>query len=385
MSCGIVALPAIASPAIALLLLPSSHYSCCPIRVAPAGVRCSNLRACADESGTAQAGDDWRELRARLVARERGAASGTTADSTSFVYESPLIEKGAVLLDATPQMTQVRHESQPYFHKSSMLLLEHVEGENGFTLALILNRPTALRIDGWRLWYGGPVGEGGLFHPEDDAHPEPRQIICLHLREELSWLSFDVIRGVWYTTFEAAQELVSSGSADKGDFWTFVGYAGWGPDQLKEEMEGGSWALASADSSLRQILTLQDAELPPSADWTNAGDGAVPQGVETIRNRVISCGCPHDGTPYSDHSHPLSHPLSFTILIRDRGRHTHMGDAYEVDRARRGGGALGGRRIRRAPPELDPVMPAATYSEPMMGTCCTWTKNRTRHACWSAL
>eukprot|EP00966_Prymnesium_polylepis_P018371 422951-Prymnesium_polylepis.2 len=43
---------------------------------------------------------DWREMRARLVAQEQQADVPTTG---GYVYESPLIEQGTVLLGGTKQ------------------------------------------------------------------------------------------------------------------------------------------------------------------------------------------------------------------------------------------------------------------------------------------
>jgi hypothetical protein len=43
----------------------------------------------------------------------------------------------------------------------------------------------------------------------------------------------DIIRGVSYTSLQGAQALIDEGAASKGDFWVFVGYAGWAPDQLQ--------------------------------------------------------------------------------------------------------------------------------------------------------
>ena len=71
------------------------------------------------------------------------------------------------------------HPDQQYFHKAAMVLISH---DDDMTVGLILNRPSAIHIDGWRFFYGGPVAEAGLFHRNDgDAvHPEPRMTICLH-------------------------------------------------------------------------------------------------------------------------------------------------------------------------------------------------------------
>ena len=78
----------------------------------------------------------------------------------SLLIQSPLIEQGAILLGGTKQQYGFALRQQ-FFHKSVMLLLQHDET---FTKGIILNRPSALEIDGWRVWCGhGQVAEGGMF------------------------------------------------------------------------------------------------------------------------------------------------------------------------------------------------------------------------------
>ena len=105
---------------------------------------------------------DWREMRARLMAQAaaEGGATTPTKEDGGYVYESPLIEQGTVLLGGTKQNFGFALRQQ-FFHKCVLLLLEHDEQ---FTKGIILNRPSALEMDGYRLWCGhGQVAEGGLF------------------------------------------------------------------------------------------------------------------------------------------------------------------------------------------------------------------------------
>ena len=98
-------------------------------------------------------------MRARLVAQEKKGEkgeSGGESDPAGFVYESPLIEQGSVILGGTKQDFGFALRQQ-YFHKCVMLLLQHDEG---FTKGIILNKPSAYEIDGWRVWFGGDVAEG---------------------------------------------------------------------------------------------------------------------------------------------------------------------------------------------------------------------------------
>ena len=107
-----------------------------PLMRAPptAGIARAALVCTADAEGDAEgeppsASGDWRDLRARLVAQERleksgGGDDGAPAAEEGFVFESPLIEQGAVILGGTQQEFGFALRQQ-YFHKSVMLLLQH--------------------------------------------------------------------------------------------------------------------------------------------------------------------------------------------------------------------------------------------------------------------
>ena len=132
------------------------------------------------------AAEDWRDVRAKLVASERGETPASGAVESSYLFESPLIEQGTVLLD---QDTAVFALHQQYFHKSLCLLLEHGDG---YTKGVLLNRPSGLTIDGWRAWFGGDVATGGFFGSRADAAEDilddgggnlPREVTCLHALE----------------------------------------------------------------------------------------------------------------------------------------------------------------------------------------------------------
>lgn len=235
-----------------------------------------HVRCCENEPESKDLGD-WRDLRAKLVAAEQrekassgGDSSAAAAEPEGFAFESPLIEQGSVILGGTRQEFGFALRQQ-YFHKSVMLLLQH---DDGFTRGIILNRPSAYEIDGWRVWFGGDVGEGGMFRGKDAKGDA--EIVCLHslVGEVASRLSIDIIRGVSYTTLEGAKALVAEGLAQRDDFWVFVGYAGWAPEQLQGELERDSWFLASADGGLLlQELLRQGRELPPVSSGVLPGDG----------------------------------------------------------------------------------------------------------------
>jgi len=210
---------------------------------------------------------DVRDFRAKLVAQQRAEEGGSDempGDSEGWIYETPLIEKGAVLLGGTRQKFGFALRQQ-YFHKCVLLLLEH---DAQFTKGIILNRPTALKLEGWSVWFGGDVCEGGFFRgqslrqqlgEEGGAMEAPMEVCCLHRLDSAAAMavSQSVIKSISYTSFDSAKRLVAEGHATKNDFWLFIGYCGWAPNQLQGELERDSWYMAAADSTvlLNELLT----------------------------------------------------------------------------------------------------------------------------------
>ena len=182
--------------------------------------------------------DEWRAVRARLVQGERQEGGEAQA---SFAFESPLIEVGTLLLDTEMQRHMTaRPAEQAFFHKAVVLLVEHSVG--GGTRGLIINRPSAIRLDGWCIRFGGPCGTGGLFGiqydvaedgalvqlTEEREGPSERQVVCLHelgrggrdcrgveQGEAADELSLAVVPGLWSTSLQSAQLMVERGDAEK--------------------------------------------------------------------------------------------------------------------------------------------------------------------------
>lgn len=132
------------------------------------------------------------------------------------------------MLVAAPMMRD------PNFHRSVILLCEH--GENG-TFGLILNHPLDMQLGDVIeefFAYDPPVHLGG---------PVQRNTLhYVHRRPE------DVPEGValadgvvWGGDFESLKSIVRTGDVDYGDVRFFLGYAGWSPGQLEEEVEEGAW------------------------------------------------------------------------------------------------------------------------------------------------
>lgn len=225
---------------------------------------------------------DWRDFRARLVAQEQGDSEGS-ADKDGFAFECPLIEQGSVIMGGT-KMSYGFALRQQYFHKTVILLLHH---DDRYTQGIMLNRPSAREIDGWRVWCGGDVATGDFFKVFNRG--DPGSIICLHsLDNEIAVkVSTEVIKGISYTNLENAKALVEKGIATKKDFWLFVGYAGWGPGQIEGEVKRDSWFTASADGgTLLKELLKKNQELPPPSTKTLDGN----YGIDMWEKLMLSIG-----------------------------------------------------------------------------------------------
>jgi hypothetical protein len=124
----------------------------------------AHVKASTQDDEAPPSTQDWRAVRARLVAQEAKGQVPSTDDlapsgdaqppaaepSDGWMIELPIIEQGSVILASTQQ----RHGfglHQQYFHKCAMLVLSH---DSDFTRGIILNRPTPFKTDvGWPLWF----------------------------------------------------------------------------------------------------------------------------------------------------------------------------------------------------------------------------------------
>ena len=140
------------------------------------------------------------------------------------------VNKGVILL-AEPFLTD------PNFRRSVVLLCEHLpEGSLGF----ILNKPLKMNVDGLiagfpefkaEVHFGGPVSTDTIHY--------------IHNLGNLLEDSVEVSRGVyWGGDFEKLKFLIQSELVKPHNIRFFVGYSGWSPGLLSEEMGYGSWVVA---------------------------------------------------------------------------------------------------------------------------------------------
>jgi putative transcriptional regulator len=150
------------------------------------------------------------------------------------VADSDLI---ASLLIAMPQL------EDPNFKRSVMLIVHHDEGG---TFGLVLNRPVDMSArdlcDSLEVGWGGdpsmPLHWGGPVQPNTG---------WMLFNEDLS-TSADVLgvtcveKGIYFAgSLDVLRVIAESPPAD---LRLYLGYAGWGPGQLEDEMAEGAWLVA---------------------------------------------------------------------------------------------------------------------------------------------
>lgn len=162
--------------------------------------------------------------------------------------------------------------SDPPFHRAVVLLLDHsadgafgliVNRPLGLTAAQIVHDPDLEIVDPDRqgripLYGGGPV--------------ETQAVFALHSGLPEAWRSpawREVHAGLQFEpSFPALKSYVSGSTPelppdDVPVIRLYLGYSGWGPGQLEEEMRSGSWQVIEGRSSLV-------FKTPPDRIWDRA-------------------------------------------------------------------------------------------------------------------
>lgn len=147
--------------------------------------------------------------------------------------------KKGIFLVASPALRD------PNFRQAVVLLCEY--GAEG-ALGVIVNRPTAMSLteavpqipvlegQGHVLFSGGPV--------------QTNQVMVLYRVTEDPGETHHVFDGVYLGgNLGVLERLMITPNTDES-FRAFMGYSGWAPGQLENEMKTGSWLTLPGDSSL---------------------------------------------------------------------------------------------------------------------------------------
>jgi putative transcriptional regulator len=135
------------------------------------------------------------------------------------------------LLIASPKLRD------PNFFRAVVLLVQH--DERG-SLGLVLNRPLEVTVrDAWKQLSEVPCHVDGHLHK---GGPCEGVLMALHTDIEAS--DVEVLDGVHFSTTKDAIEHLISHSG--GSVRLFVGYAGWSPGQLENELTEGAWLTTPA-------------------------------------------------------------------------------------------------------------------------------------------
>ena len=152
----------------------------------------------------------------------------------------------------------------PYFGRKVVLLCEHDdEGSFGFVLNNYVDVSLNEVMDDLpavasRISVGGPVKNSNLYY--------------IHTREDIPE-SVPVVDGVFMGgDFEVIKELIQSNRIDASQIRFFIGYSGWSPAQLNEEIQSRSWFVSRA-AQLDIMRTDEDNESYWKRLITDMGDG----------------------------------------------------------------------------------------------------------------
>lgn len=132
-----------------------------------------------------------------------------------------------------------------YFSRSAVLLVDY--SPNG-AVGFILNKPLETRISELmtifpesvpEVFVGGPVSNDNLFY--------------IHTLGDLIRGSIKVKDELfWGGDFEEIKSAIATGKAKHDQIKFFIGYSGWSPGQLDDEIAENSWLVTEAD--IKQIM-----------------------------------------------------------------------------------------------------------------------------------
>lgn len=139
-----------------------------------------------------------------------------------------------------------------YFKRSIVLITEHNdEGTIGFVLNKPVDIPISEIVENFPkvdvdLSLGGPVNTNTLhyIHTLGDIIPESIQVIG---------------NIFWGGEFEVVERLLQSGNISNSQIKFFLGYSGWSPNQLDDELAENAWIV--------EALSAEEIMLPMNRNY----------------------------------------------------------------------------------------------------------------------
>ncbi|MEK6526773.1 MAG: YqgE/AlgH family protein [Nitrospirota bacterium] len=151
---------------------------------------------------------------------------------------APSLGKGIFLI-ASPSLRD------PNFRQSVVLLCEH--GPEG-ALGVVVNRPTAMHIS--EVLPQVPVLESQRHVLFSGGPVQPNHVLLLYRLTQEPPDTHHVFDGVYLGGDTTSLERVLATPAGTEAFRAYLGYSGWGPGQLEQEMKTGSWITLPADPTV---------------------------------------------------------------------------------------------------------------------------------------
>ena len=120
----------------------------------------------------------------------------------------------------------------PNFHQTVVLVVQHT---NEGAMGIVVNRPTPTTItEAWAKIAGGECSISGVMHI---GGPCEGMVSVLHTNKDASDLI--VLDGLFFSADKDSIEQIIISPPEECRF--FIGYAGWGPGQLENELGRGDW------------------------------------------------------------------------------------------------------------------------------------------------
>lgn len=139
----------------------------------------------------------------------------------------------------------------PYFQRTVILLCDHgEEGSFGFVLNKYVDMDLSdiqLDIPGKeiKLAIGGPV--------------ENRNVYYIHRHNSLLSGSIHIVDDIYLGgDFEDLKDVLSAPDFDPKSVRFFIGYSGWGENQLLDELKADSWYVATCNPDLIMDTDIED-------------------------------------------------------------------------------------------------------------------------------